>query len=359
MTDRLLNLISELEFRLTGASPSPRLSAGTSAAIPDASTYVFMLFDGLGSHQLDHPAASSLAAADRGPISAMFPATTTTNLSTVVTGKSPRSHGVIGHHMWLPEHNQVVNVLRWITPGGSDVSADTAAFLHGKNLWERLKKAGIEPITVQPGPFERSPLSKMLYRGCRIEPVWNEAETIAATRELAQSPGRFIFTYLPNIDIAAHISGQRSSDYSNALRLAGRVWDGATAGLPDHVAVVGTADHGHIDYEPANKVVVASRDDCQFFGDPRALYVKTDNEMLGPQLAAELPATWHGADELLTWFGEGPMHPELGKRMPTGVLLPDEGFVLIPSNMDNRLTGYHGGLDPRETDIPLLVAPSR
>lgn len=359
MTDRLLNLISELEFRLTGSSASPRLSEAVSAEIPDASTYVFMLFDGLGSHQLDHPAAASLAAADQGPISAMFPATTTTNLSTVATGKSPRSHGVIGHHMWLPSHNRVVNVLRWITPGGGDVTADTSTFLQGANLWERLKKAGIEPITVQPGPFEGSPLSNMLYRGCRIEPVWTEAETIAATRDLAQSPGRFIFTYLPNVDIAAHIRGQGSSEYANALRLAARVWDGATTGLPDHAAVVGTADHGHVDYEPGHKIVVESRSDCEFFGDPRALYVRTDNALLGPKLAEGLPATWHGADELITWFGDGPMHPELKKRMPSGVLLPNEGFVLVPSNMDNRLIGYHGGFDPRETNIPLFVAPSR
>lgn len=359
MSDRLLNLVSELEFRLTNSSVSPRLSAEASAAIPDASTYVLMLFDGLGSHQLDHPAAASLKAANRHSIASMFPATTTTNLATLATGKSPRSHGVIGHHMWLPSHHQVVNVLRWITPGGGAVKADTSTFLPGATMWERLKKAGIEPITVQPGPFEQSPLSNMLYRGCRIEPVWNESETTSATLELAQTPGRLIFTYLPNVDIAAHLSGQASSDYANAIRLAARVWDGVAAGLPEHAALVGTADHGHVDYKPTHKVYVASRSDCEFFGDPRALYVRTDNEDLGPELATELPASWHDAEELIAWFGEGPLHPELNKRMPTGVLLPDEGYVLIPGNMDNRLTGYHGGFDARETSIPMMVATSR
>lgn len=315
-----------------------------------------MLFDGLGAHQLSHPNARTLAAADRGPIQAMFPTTTTVNLSTLVAGVSPKSHGVIGHHMFIPEFQKIVNVLKWILPGGGEVDFDPTSFLPPHNLWERLKGAGIEPITIQPGPFERSPLSRMLYRGCRIEPVWSEQETVAATKELAQMPGRLIFTYLPHVDIAAHISGQQSREYADALGTAARVWDSVCNGLGEHAAAVGTADHGHLDYESHSKVLIPKRTDCQFYGDPRSLYVKTQDPTLGPRLAEELPATWHGSDQIKVWLGEGAAHPDLGARLPSGVLMADEGVLLIPNNMDKRLIGYHGGLDARETTIPMLVS---
>jgi hypothetical protein len=356
MTDTLVNLVSELEYRLTGTSVFPRLSEGVGANVPDASTYVLILFDGLGAHQLSHPAAATLAQAERGPIESMFPTTTTVNLSTLVTGAEPKTHGVIGHHMWVPELQDVVNVLKWILPGRGKLDFDPTHFLPPGNLWERLREAGIEPITVQPGAFVRSPLSRMLYRGCRIEPVWNEREIIAATTELAATPGRLIFAYLPHVDMAAHISGQGSDDYENALGIASRVWDGVTNGLRDHAAAVGTADHGHADYSHDKKIRIPQRPNCEFYGDPRALYVRSRDSELGLRLAEDLPATWHDQSKIQSWLGEGPAHPELKQRLPNGVLMADEGYLLIPGNMDERLIGYHGGLSPDELLIPLLIS---
>ncbi|HEX6287511.1 MAG TPA: hypothetical protein VFZ80_08495, partial [Acidimicrobiia bacterium] len=48
----LVNLVSELESRMTGTSTFPRLV--DASAIPEAATYVLVLFDGLGVTQLDH-----------------------------------------------------------------------------------------------------------------------------------------------------------------------------------------------------------------------------------------------------------------------------------------------------------------
>jgi hypothetical protein len=69
----LINLVAELEHRLTGASVAPRLADDLSQQIPEAETYVLVLFDGLGTHQLDHGAASDLAISQRATIDAPFP----------------------------------------------------------------------------------------------------------------------------------------------------------------------------------------------------------------------------------------------------------------------------------------------
>ena len=44
----LVNLISEIEHRLIGSAPSPRLHPNLAEYIPDSDTYVLCLFDGLG-----------------------------------------------------------------------------------------------------------------------------------------------------------------------------------------------------------------------------------------------------------------------------------------------------------------------
>ena len=183
----LPNLMSELENRLTGSAPAPRLNPDLAASIPEASTYVLFLFDGLGTLQLDHPAASPLKGALRGSIDAPFPATTTVSLATIATGLPPSQHGLLGYQSWLPDvDDRVVNTIKWTTLWGEPIEYDTTAFLPSPNLWERLTQAGVDPITVQPGNFLGSPLSKALYRGCRIEPAFTLEEMVEATVQLAE-----------------------------------------------------------------------------------------------------------------------------------------------------------------------------
>ena len=63
----------------------------------------------------------------------------------------------------------MVNTLKWVDLSGQPVHYDYGSFLARPNLWERLRQAGIEPITVQPESFAGSPLSRLLYRGARFE----------------------------------------------------------------------------------------------------------------------------------------------------------------------------------------------
>jgi hypothetical protein len=76
----------------------------------------------------------------------------------------------------------------------------------------------------------------------------------------------------------------------------------------------------------------------------------------GRSLAAQLPAEWHPRHELVTWWGPGPSHPALDARAPDGVLLADDGWLLLHRHSDDRMVGNHGGLTHPERRIPLLVA---
>ena len=350
----LVNLVAELERRLIGSSPSPPLHDALATLIPEASSYVLVLFDGLGSGQLEHPAAHSMAAAALAHIDAPFPTTTTVSLATVATGLPPSQHGLIGYQMRLAELDAVVNTIKWTTLWGEPVAFDTSSLLPSPNLWERLAGKGAEPVTIQPAHFEGSPLTRLLYRGCRFDGVTTTDELVSATAQLAAVPGRLIFTYVPHVDFAAHVYGQKSPDYAGAVGLADTVWSALAARLPKGASLIGTADHGHVDFPPHRQVKIERRDheSRDFSGDGRAMYVHGE----GASLAETLPAAWYSRGDMRDWWGPGPEHPAIDGRAPDGVLLADDDHLLLHKHSDDRMVGNHGGLTAAERRIPLLVA---
>lgn len=354
----LPNLVAELEWRLTGSAPFDRLHAHLSDRIPEATSYVLLMIDGLGDHQLDHPRASSLAAARQGTLDAPFPTTTTVSLATVASGLPPSQHGVIGHFMLLDGHPYPVNVLRWVDSTGRPVPYRRHT-IPSPNLWERLVAAGIEPVTVQPRGYSDSPLTRILYRGCRFEGVDGMVDFVQAVVDLARVPERLVFAYFPDVDISAHVGGFGSKSYADALSQIADAWEHISALLPPHVRMVGTADHGLVSIQKAGKHRIRRRHhpDLVLYGDPRSLYVRGPAERIAA-LAAELPATWCPSRHIESWWGPpgDPAEDAARRGRPDGAFLADAGRVLLPGHMDRRMVGYHGGLDAREVMIPLLVA---
>jgi hypothetical protein len=350
----LVNLVAELERRLIGKAPTPGLHPGLGSVVPDAATYLLVLCDGLGDAQLAHPAAAPLAAARRGALDAPFPTTTTVSLATIATGLPPARHGLLAYQLWLPDRGQVANTIKWTTLWGDPLGLDFSKFLPRPNLWERLAAGGVEPIVLQPLNFGGTPLSRVLYRGCRVEPYADPGEAVAAAAQLTRPGRRLVMLYVPHIDFAAHVWGQQSDGYTEALRLGAGIWQGVADALPPGVAMVGTADHGHVDIPKSRQVRLgkADHEGRTFYGDPRVTFVKGD----GASLAGGLPATWVPLKDMRGWWGPGKPHRAFAGRAPDGALFADPGCALLHRFSDDRLIGQHGGLTEEELRIPLLVA---
>jgi Type I phosphodiesterase / nucleotide pyrophosphatase len=346
------NLVSELEQRLIGTTAGVPLRADLAGEIPDARTYVLLLIDGLGIAQLDHPTARSMSDANRGRLHAPFPTTTSVSMATVATGTPPSQHGLVSHLAWLEEAGGVVNTLKWVDLAGLPVSHDYQAVLPSPNLWERLRTAGVEPITIQPGPFEGSPLSRLLYRGARFEATWDAMDLVDATVQLAGTGTRFIFTYVWQVDFAAHVNGLGSAEFVEAMALAAAVWDGLSSRLPGEVTLVGTADHGLLEFAETDKILVRDQrfDPLRFAGDPRGVLLWGDRALIDG-LRDETGGT---LVDPLQLAGPNPS-PAARRRLGQDLLVPPEGKVILPPGFDKRLRCYHGGLSPAEIEIPLLV----
>jgi len=352
----LVNLVAELEYRLSGESVSPRLTQDLRASIPEAATYVLVLFDGLGSHQLDHPEASDLEASQVASIDAPFPYTTTVSLASVATGQPPSQHGILAYQLWMEEVGHVVNTIHMTTQWGEKLDLDYETILPEPNLWERLRARGCEPVAVQPGHFDRTPLTRTLYRGASFEPYWTEQEAVDLTVRAASVPGRLVFLYIPHVDFAAHVAGQESTEYSDAMQIVNTIWRQLADQLPNSVSLLGTADHGHVDISEDHKFRLPDRAtrDHILYGVERAMFVRGDGE----SLAVDIPAEWVARTDLPELWGTGPLHATFEERAPDGILFADDGCAVFHKHSNDRLVGYHGGLMPEEREIPLLVRPS-
>jgi hypothetical protein len=313
---------------------------------------VVVLFDGLGVAQLGHPDGGPFREAAVGSLEAPFPTTTSVSLATVATGLPPSRHGQVAHLAWMEEVGRVVNTLKWVDLTGDPVELAYDRMLPGPNLWERLRAGGIEPITVQPGAFDGSPLSRVLYRGARFEGIWTVDEIVTATLQLAVEPGRLIFTYVPQVDYAGHVFGLGSGEFSEAMRLATGVWEGLRAGLPHGAVLIGTADHGLAEFPEPNKVPIRGKryESLRFAGDSRGVQLWGDEalmRLLAEEVGGEL------ADPLAL-IGPNPT-PEARSRVGHRMLLPPDHLALLPRGFDKRLRCYHGGLSRAEVEVPLLV----
>jgi hypothetical protein len=283
-----------------------------------------------------------------------WPTTTTVSMATVATGLTPAEHGLLGYQMWVPETERVVNTIKWTTQWGERVDFDLDGMLPAPNLWERLTAAGREPITLQPWDFDDSPMSRMLYRGCRFEAWSDEDEAARIAAQLAEVPGRFVFLYIPHVDFAAHVAGQESEDYFEAMSIVSSMWERLLMRLPAHAVAVATADHGHVDVAEANRIRIPQslHDDNHFGGDPRAPFVYGNVQAVADAVGCD----WLPRSEMEHWWGPGHHHPSFDGRAPDGVLLPAPLSVIFHKYGDERLVGQHGGLTDEERRIPLLVS---
>ena len=99
-----------------------------------------LIVDGLGWELLrDHPAAApflSELARNSKPITAGFPATTATSLTSLGTGSPPGQHGMLGYKVRVPGEDLLLNALRW------DARVDPREWQPLPTVYERAAAAG-------------------------------------------------------------------------------------------------------------------------------------------------------------------------------------------------------------------------
>jgi hypothetical protein len=367
------SVVSGLGGKETGHPPLGLLGPGRVGA---ARRVVLLVIDGLGfAHLSGARAGEAMRSGLAGPISSVFPPTTASAITTLLTGLAPRQHGLVGWYTYLREIGSVATVLPFTTRYGRfplGRAGVSAAALYGLTpVFDRLPVAS---AAVLPADLADSEVSRALGGRALRVPFRSLAGLVARVLGLVRGGGRrrFIYAYWPGLDRLAHRHGVASQEVAVHL---GQV-DAAVALLRAGLAGSGTlllvsADHGFVDVPPAGQLELAAQGALAaslvlpLCGEPRTAFCYLHPRAMAGFASiarAELGAAAQPvASEALVeegWLGPGPSHPRLADRVGHWALLMGEGFTLrdrLPAERCHPMIGFHGGATAAEMQVPLLV----
>lgn len=296
-------------------------------------------------------------------LSAGFPSTTATSLTSLGTGLPPGAHGMLGLRVAVPGTDRLINLLRW------DARVDPFAWQPHDTLLQRAAADGVTVTHVSAPRFVESGLTRSSLRGGAY--IGAESMELRVTEALTalRRPGRaLVYLYYGGLDVAGHVAGVDSDAWRDQLRLVDGVVRDLARGLPEGVALYVTADHGMVDV-PRHRHIDIDQDPelraglALFGGEGRARHLYAH-----PGAARDVLAIWQDrlADVAVVrsreqaiaagWFGPR-VDEEILQRIGDVIVAMREDWAVVATRrepIDARQVGMHGSLTRREQQVPLL-----
>lgn len=337
---------------------------------------VLLQVDGLGYYQLAPAATVAPVLADvvagrlgqLRPITAAFPSTTPTGLTTLGTGVSPGTHGVVGFRVRMPGSDQVLTHIRWRD------DPQPERWQPVPTGFERAAAAGVTVRVVARPEYDGSGLTRSAWRGGRYMPA-DDADQLATEllAALADDPApSLVYGYLPDLDAVGHWYGLESPEWRQAAVLTDRLIERLVAGLPADAALLVTADHGQLDIPQQTRLDLASEPELRagvrvIAGEARVRYLHPE-----PGATEDVLAAWRGRLGQAAWVGTreeavaagwfGPVTPAHLPRIGEVVVVCRGRYAVMSTGTeparDAQLVAYHGALTAVEMLVPLLLVRS-
>ena len=358
------------------------------AAIPASSfdRVVLLVLDGFGYRALqklrragDVPVLDRLI--DRGtllPITSVFPSTTVTALTSLVTGLAPGAHGMIGYRLYLREISEITDMIRLALVGAPEVTSaedaglDLDRLVPGPTFCERLTARGISIHVLLPRAITQSGLSRVLYRGCtETHPTAGFDDMCVRARQILESTAgsALVTLYWPGLDSIAHVRGPDTDAYRAEAMAVDAVLGHQLVDRAERTLLLITSDHGFVSMAPADYVQLSALGNVVDelarlpVGEPRASYLYLKNGARSRSEDVELLRDGLirlGRDRLLSsglLGGEEEMHPEIVHRVgDAAIISTGTAGVYHPYPGAPLLLGMHGGLTEQEMLVPLIAA---
>jgi len=310
------------------------------------------------------------------PLTSVFPPTTTTALTTLATGTSPATHGVLGYTMFLQVPGSVVNMIHLSPPGAQSgalpkLGIAPASMLPVQSVYQRLATGGVPATLLLPKYIANSGLSELLYQGVEeTVPFLSLSDLFMHLRGLLAKPGRRVLSvYWPTTDSIAHQYGPNCTAFAAETRHFFHVLEEELLSQADDVTVLVTADHGFQPFSPAEDIVSCGdhpelRESLLVppVGEARAatLFVRRGCEdRLSDFFHERFPDEFEvlSADQALErklWGQEQP-RPQVRARMGDLLVLSRGRKALMWPKEPVTMRGMHGGMTRDELLVPFLA----
>ncbi|MBP2476657.1 hypothetical protein JOF53_005529 [Crossiella equi] len=343
-------------------------------ALPEARKVCLLLVDGLGwqllrAHPEDAPFLNSLAGNE---ITAGFPATTATSLTSIGTGVPSGQHGIVGYS-FAADQDELINALGWnrhADHGNVDFRDRYVPeeFQPVPTTFQRAADHGVHVRVLSSHLQGRSGLTRAAYRGATYDGVFALGDIASKAVAALHAADRVLcYAYHAELDLLGHVYGPGSTAWRFQLRQVDRLAATIADRLPGGGLLAVTADHGmvhvpeedRIDYDRTPALQAGVR---MLGGEPRVRHLYTDSpevlqtwrELLGDR-AWVLPR-----DEAIAagWFGPS-VAPHARARIGDVVAAMRGTTTVVRTQQEALmagLLGQHGSLTEAEQLIPLLTA---
>ncbi|MEU1985401.1 nucleotide pyrophosphatase/phosphodiesterase family protein [Nocardia sp. NPDC019395] len=341
---------------------------------------VVLLIDGLGAELLTRhrDIAPTLAAQTTGTLTAGFPATTATSLTSLALGAPCATHGIIGYSFAVPGSDGVrlLNSLRWrLDSAMGDDARDMyppETLQPGNSRLQDLADHGVELHYVIPAYQRTSGLTRAAFRAAgTLHPATGLGEVRAGILEVAghhDARPRFAYAYFPDLDMTGHLHGPESPEALAVLREIDTFVADLLTELPGTCTLLITGDHGMIH---ADTVIDLDsqrglhRGVRLIGGEARVRHIYLERTGALPDVlaewAGELPrhARVVSREQALDehWFGPTPPGPRIADRIGDIIAVAEGRSVLVRPErepLESAMLGHHGAWTPDEQLIPLI-----
>lgn len=359
--------------RELGSSPDDILSEAIGrpclapSSLPPLRAFVMIVVDGLGHANLAarRGHAPVLAALPRRRIETVIPSTTGAALTTLVTGRLPGEHGLIGYRIRHPEAGLVTTLSEW------DGIEDRRAWQRAEPLFGMAAAIGARPAAIGRPAHATGGLTEAILRGAEYLPGQRIEDRFAAASALVRRRDPAVaYLYVDELDRAAHKEGWQSDAWARRLEQFDAALDGFLRALPPDVGVAITADHGIVDVPQHHHVMMDSdpgllADVAEIGGEPRfrSLYLR---EAADPGAVA---SAWREAEGRRAWVATrdeaigdgwfGPVAPEVASRLGDVILAARSRLAYYLSDDPPQalaMVGQHGSFSEDERGVPLVLA---
>ncbi|MDY0073078.1 MAG: alkaline phosphatase family protein [Thauera sp.] len=335
---------------------------------------LLLVIDGLGANFLaQEGAGSTLAAHCRRQLTSVFPSTTASAVTTLLTGATPAEHGLNGWFIHAPRFGGVIAPLPFEVRGGEALAPRLASRLfRASSMFHRARRP---VVMISPAEIAFSTYSSFHGSGAQIRPYKGlpqfEDEIVSALAGLGDQGG-LVHAYYPKFDGFSHAHGCRAE---KTLACFARI-DEMYARLCERLAgsevrILLTADHGFIDSPPEQVIELEPGGEVEamlaapLFGERRLSFcavragAEVEFEHWAQHTLAGKAVCMPAGDCLASGvLGPGRRHPQLAERLGSHVLLMEPGWTLVDLVEGERpfaLIGVHGGLTADEMLVPLVA----
>jgi predicted AlkP superfamily pyrophosphatase or phosphodiesterase len=383
----------------------PRYDAGGFAGIPERlrenltsgnyDAVVLFLVDGFGWRFVerfqDAPFLKRLVSGGQvEKLTSQFPSTTAAHITTIHTGLPVGEHGVFEWFYYEPLLDRMIAPLLF-SPAGDlardllKSQVDARRIYPTRTLYNSLRESGITSHIFGVRDYTPSTYSNIVMHGARLHSFKTLSEALVNIQLMLEkrSGTTLIHLYFDKVDSLCHEYGpdapQTEAEIETFLLIMEHFFTRIFSG-GRRVLFMMTADHGAEAVDP--KQVIYLNTQPQFSGVERFLKTNQAGDLLVPggsardmflyvrddlldEAQAFIARGMQGRAEVVKvadlisggWFG-GDISPIFRARVGNLVILPHAGestWWYVKDRFEQRFRGHHGGLTPREMEIPLFT----